>query len=352
MRKGTKNLSPEDAREVYQMYIMEGAKAAKKLCEIKGYKKTTYYKIVNQEGVVVRPEASAYSHDKWDEQQIDTVIDYIEDGHPQATLAELLEEFCDRRGYPRIPLATLWRYLDGRLITYKEVQQWNQERNSDKTKEMRAEYAQWFMHNQDKSFVFIDEFGFNLNTIRRFGRGKSGARVPVNVARNKGTNVSVMMAVCEEHGLLLARDREGSMTAEDFEVFLSILCDAIRDHGMRNVIIVYDNCSIHREDIANQMAWYGDWDYTNLPPYSPMLNPIEECIGDVKNRLKTLLSTTFRQRGLKVASLPFGQKTAQRLAILREALEQSLPVLTPEKVQSHYRHSLSFIPDILEKKDV
>ena len=142
------------------------------------------------------------------------------------------------------------------------------------------------------------------------------------------------------------------MTAEGLEIFLTTLVIAVQETHIQNVVLVYDNCAIHREDIVRQVAWYADWEYSNLPPYSPMLNPIEECIGDVKSRIRSLLSTTFHQRRLRVANLPFGQKTAERLAILTEALAQSVGVLTPDIIQAHYRHSLSFIPDILALKDV
>ena len=352
MGRGSKNLTQQDCQEIWLMYIRVGAKEAKALCSIKGYKKTTYYKIINSEGVLPDAAGEETPRVKWGLAQIETVVQYIEDGHQQATLLELVQEFCGRRGWPQISVTTMWRYLDGQLITLKQVQQWNQARNSPETKALRVEYVEWFMANQGKTFIFIDEFGFNLNTIRRMGRARSNQRVPVTVAQNKGTNMSVMAAVECTQGLLLAHHRDGSMTAEDWEVFLTTLAEAVQERGLQNVVVVYDNCRIDTEDAVRQMAWWTNWEYSNLPPYSPMLNPIEECIGDWKWAIRSLLSTTFLHERLRVANLPFGEKTAGRLRILREALVQALPVVTPSKVQAHYQHTLSFVPRILAQEEV
>ena len=352
MGRGKRNVTRQDAHEILEMYLRSGAKAAKQLCSIKGFEKSTYYKIINNEGVLPEKEGNKASREKWEPMQIQEVVSYIEDGHQQATLFELIQEFCERRHYPSISVTTMWRYLDGQLITLKQGQQWNQARNSDQTKHERSDYAEWFMANQAKTFVFIDEFGFNLNTIRRLGRAHKKQRVTFTVAQNKGTNLSVMAAVENGHGLLLEHHKSGSMTTDDFEVFLTTLGEAIREQGLQNVVLIYDNCRIHQESVVQQMCWWVDCEYANLPPYSPMLNPIEECINDWKSQIKSLLSTSFQAQRLQVASLPFGQKTAERMKILEAALSLALPVVTPAKVQAHYQHTLSFIPQILAMNDV
>ena len=45
MGKG-KTLTQKDASEIWEMYLMGPKGAAKQLCEMKGYHKTTYYKIL------------------------------------------------------------------------------------------------------------------------------------------------------------------------------------------------------------------------------------------------------------------------------------------------------------------
>ena len=120
------------------------------------------------------------------------------------------------------------------------------------------------------------------------------------VAQNKGTNLSVMAAVENGHGLLLEHHKSGAMTSDDFEVFLTTLGEAIREQGLQNVVLIYDNCRIHQEEIVQQIAWWFDCEYANLPPYSPMLNPIEECINDRKCSIKSLMSTTFKDERLRV----------------------------------------------------
>ena len=61
----------------------------------------------------------------------------------------------------------------------------------------------------------------------------------------------------------------------------------------RGDIVVLDNCSIHKqEEIEEAIEAVGAW-VLFLPPYSPDLNPMENCWSKVKACLRALKPRTF-----------------------------------------------------------
>jgi hypothetical protein len=56
----------------------------------------------------------------------------------------------------------------------------------------------------------------------------------------------------------------------------------------KNVIIM-DNAAFHKTDLVRNFFKDNNLTFLYLPPYSPMLNPIEECFSKVKNSIRKLL---------------------------------------------------------------
>jgi transposase len=55
-----------------------------------------------------------------------------------------------------------------------------------------------------------------------------------------------------------------------------------------------DNCSVDNvEDITEACEMFGG-DFNFLSLYSPILNPVEECIADVKPAVQTEFATILR----------------------------------------------------------
>ena len=344
-----KNIDPEHAKLIYATYL-QNQEAAKVLCQQLGYQKTSFYKIVNLQGQISKPPKAGFT--KWSEQQINEVISFIENVNPQATLYEIHDEFVGKRNFPEISICTLWRYLYNELITLKKVSPHNQKRNDPQIKIQRQQYANWFLQNQHRTFIFIDECGFNLNTIRTQARAKKGKRAIVKVAQNQGTNKSVIMAVNKDIGTVYFDEKTGSLNSEDFTIFVSSLLDVINTFNMPNVTLVFDNCKIHVEDEIDRICSYAGWEYCFLPPYSPMLNIIEEAFSTLKAAIKNLMAGVLYQERIQIANLPFGEKTRAREGILNRALYASVQEITQPKVMSYWQHMMSFIPDILALNDV
>jgi hypothetical protein len=58
------------------------------------------------------------------------------------------------------------------------------------------------------------------------------------------------------------------------------------------------------EDVMEACEMFGN-DFNFLPPYSPMPNPVEGCIGDVKRAIQTAFATVLRPARLNLASAPY-----------------------------------------------
>ena len=225
-------------------------------------------------------------------------------------------------------------------------------RNNENIKQERKEFCEWFLQNQNRTFIYIDECGFNLNTIRRQARSKQGEKAVAIVAQSKGTNMTFCGCVNKDLGLIYYQYQHGAMNSDDFMVFLSNLYYSIKDLQLPTVTIVMDNCRIHNEDRVDNICSYAGWEYIFLPPYSPMCNIIEEAFSCLKAAIKSLLSGPLLQRKLQIANMQFGAKTHARRLLLEEALNNSVNTITQPKVHAYWEHMLSLIPLMIAKENV
>ena len=104
-----------------------------------------------------------------------------------------------------------------------------------------------------------------------------------------------MAAVEKSSGLLFEIHHPGSMNDDDRTIFLTTLHYSFQEKGLNTVCVIYDNCGIHIERVARQMAF---WAVCELTPWAV-------CE----------LSTTYLQERLTVANQPFGKKQTARMQI-------------------------------------
>jgi len=88
------------------------------LCLKMGYVERTYWRIVAAKGKLPHKKKGGRKP-KWEKEQIDIIEDVI-DEDPLSTLQEALDNPAVVE-FPRISVATLSRYLNVRLITYKRA---------------------------------------------------------------------------------------------------------------------------------------------------------------------------------------------------------------------------------------
>jgi transposase len=135
---------------------------------------------------------------------------------------------------------------------------------------------------------FIDESGINRAMTRLYGRAPRGERALGSAPQNYGQHVTLLGALsCT--GLEAVMMIEGATDSDVFRAYVQkVLCPTLRE----GAIVVADNLSAHKaagvpEAIAAQGA-----QRLYLPPYSPALNPIEQCWSKIKTFLRAAKART------------------------------------------------------------
>jgi transposase len=345
-----KRLTAADAALIWAHYQQAGDLAAKALTATRGYSLTTFYKIIRDQGNVSGLYAHPTHQTKWTAAQKAQAAHIIA-ANPALTLGEIVAEAV-QQGLPRIGLSTLHRYLTALLITRKTMRTIPQTRNAPPTKHDRKAYCEWVLANQHLGFIYIDEFGFQIGTQRRFGRAPRGQPARRITPLTRSANVSVCLAVSAAHGLIYYDTNNGAFDRESFGIFIDSLAEEVSVRRIADACLILDNCAIHSvEDVAEACDIFG-CEFNYLPPYSPMLNPVEGCIGDVKRAIQTAFATALRPALLALAALPYGQRTRGREQLLLQALTNALGVITPQLVRAHEHHMMRQFPQMLAEQDV
>ena len=99
-----------------------------------------------------------------------------------------------------------------------------------------------------------------------------------------------VIAVMSNDGVEILRVIRGTVDGDTFLEFVErdLLPVLQPFNGMNpNSVVIMDNCSVHH--VANVKSLIGEVGALlhYLPPYSPDLNPIEECFSKVKSCLKS-----------------------------------------------------------------
>jgi transposase len=130
--------------------------------------------------------------------------------------------------------------------------------------------------------VFLDESGFMLQPVRRRTWAPSG-QTPVLRAWDRHDRLSAvgLMGVSPaRHRLSLYFYLSPQNVDTDLLVWLLRL---LHHHYGRHVIVVWDGLKAHRSAAAYFTKHHPDWfTFEPLPPYSPELNPVEQCWNHTK----------------------------------------------------------------------
>lgn len=196
----------------------------------------------------------------------------------------------------RVPsIATIERILKKRKITTKNLYPVPKARNSPAVILRRFEYITELLRleNEGWTFVYVDEFGCNLHTSRKRGRNAIGRMAIRATPNQRGKNLSTCAAISDREGVVHYRSKFCSYNNVEFVSFLNEMFEKLV--SPHKVMIVMDNASFHHH--ASVVNWFDEHrsdgiDCLYLPPYSPMLNPIEECFSKIHKFICTFKCST------------------------------------------------------------
>ena len=232
--------------------------------------------------------------------------------------------------------------LDGLLITTKKLEDAPAERNSERTKKQRHQFATWLMHHvHGTEFIYIDEAGINLWMKRTRGRAVRGTRAVRVVQGRRGTNFTMTFAVSNISGLVHHELSEGGMAGERFVHFL-FLQTVYTNHRANAAVFIVDNAAAHRPAANVQLP--DDYGLCFLPPYSPFLNICENAFAIWKTEIKTTLAEVRHEL--------LTQPHQQRMATLAQLAEQGINVVTAQKMQAAFRGMQRYLPACFGREDI
>ena len=197
-----------------------------------------------------------------------------------------------------------------------------------------------------KHRVYVDETGLNLHLSRSRGRAEAGHRAARVVCGQRGRNMTVILAISDRVGAVYHEIVWGGVDRERFRVFLENLVVVL---GEEDAVLIMDNAPAHGR--AEMLETH---QVKKLAPYSPFLNPIENCFSVFKADLKQRLGQVqglLDDRGAALAAGHRGIGT-WRNAILEELTEQAMAAITQDKVAATYQRANSFLGACLAKEDI
>ena len=144
-------------------------------------------------------------------------------------------------------------------------------------------------HTVVRHCVFVDECGYNIWTARSHGRARQGERAYRQVCQ-RGRNLTVTMAISPINGLVFSSAALGGRNATRFDNFLAQARTNLDPD--EEAIFVYDGAPAHR----NPVIPAPNTELKMLPPYSPLLNIMEQAISCLKAAIKADISRPEIQR--------------------------------------------------------
>lgn len=194
--------------------------------------------------------------------------------------------------------SSVYRHITDKLqFTLTRTQPRITERNSEDTIKKRRRFVEYLMENTvdfKRKCVFVDENGFKKNMVRPAGWSKKGTPVEVEV-QPEGTNLSILGCM-SAYGLTAVSQQipkskgykkqkiAGTKRAlphdtksSHFLLFVEEMTSTLNKLGLHNMHIIMDNATIHKTEEAVTAIRENGHTALFLPPYSPFLNPIEEC---------------------------------------------------------------------------
>lgn len=177
-----------------------------------------------------------------------------------------------------------------------------------------------------KTVIAVDESGFDHRVLPLYGYARLGepavARIPTCTDRRRH---SLIVAARSDTHAAEFTVRTGSVKAADFAAFIDSLgCD------LEGAVMVLDNAAIHKTALVKAAAERRGLRLMYIPPYSPLLNPVEIMFSVTKQAFR-------RERGAAGDNLDLCNLVSQ---VARAHLAPPLIQRSFEHVIRVIRHNL------------
>ena len=175
-----------------------------------------------------------------------------------------------------------------------------------------------------------------------------GERAVRQIAGCRGSNLNLLMTVSPEAGMQYFEIHIGTVNREKLCNFLENLGTVLGEEF--DISIVMDNVPIHngvKMDAENHQI-------AKLPPYNPMLNPIENAFSCVKAAVKQLLNARMSEILDRAAAAAAHQTlVTYRMGILQQCVNQILEddVITQIKSENWHHHTFAHMPACMNVQD-
>lgn len=223
------------------------------------------------------------------------ILDFIEktvEANPCITLNNIRRKIMESL-HITLCVSTINNGLKRLRITLKSISTEVDRLNAAETILERKTYAKRFTRfapSARERIIFIDECTFNSQLRRRKARSRVNTPALVVIPTVRGRNVSLLAAM-NVNGILSTKTLIGSTANSTiFCDFLSELFRKLDDENIAHAWLVLDNARIHKTQEVHDLVAQTSHQLTFLPPYSPMLNPIEQVFSKIKLHAKQLLA--------------------------------------------------------------
>jgi transposase len=190
-----------------------------------------------------------------------------------------------------------------------------EEQLRDDIQQARKEFQDTQKTLAGDDLITVDEMGCVTGMSRMYGYAPYGERAVSSEPGGKGTRLSLIGALSTE-GFLGGIELEGPVNGDVFEAFVEqILVPQLRP----GKVVIWDNVSFHRRESLQALIEAHGATVKFLPPYSPELNPIEECWSKLKAWLRKCAART--------------------VSTLQEAITEAIQQVTSNDAKGWFRHA-------------
>jgi hypothetical protein len=162
-------------------------------------------------------------------------------------------------------------------------------RNCPKTILKRLNYVNTFVEilasTDDSKIFFIDKMSSNISMKARRGRSQVGIRTVQIVPGLRTRNVSVCACI-SKNDVLNYKIETRAFNINLFLSYMETVCERLKNLNIKNAVFIIDNVIFHRSNLICSFILNKGHQVLYLPPYSPILNPIENMFAKRKQIIR------------------------------------------------------------------